>query len=161
MRRPTQQKKCVQFMRLFDQKYSVMIESHLKLWRRTLSTKTIGLLLVVPLLVSCQAFVEDPEAMKERKIATAVETCEKIHEAGKASLAEVEQIQGTFDFLINESDLEDKQKKDLKAYYRKLDMKNCDMVEVLLRYGITEAIRSLKSDQEPMQEESDYVALEQ
>ena len=138
-----------------------MIESHLKLWGRTLSTKTIGLLLVVPFLVSCQAFVETPEAMKERKIVNAIETCEKIHEAGKAQLAQVEQIQDTFDFLINESDLEDKQKKDLKGYYGKLDMKNCDMLEVLLRYGITEAIRSLESEKEPMQEESDYIALEQ
>ncbi len=138
-----------------------MIESHLKLWGRTLSSKTIGLLLVVPFLVSCQTFVETPEAMKERKIANAIETCEKIHEAGKASLEQVEQIKDTFDYLINESDLEKKHKEDLKGYYRKLDMKNCDMVEVLLRYGITEAIKSLKSEKEPMQEKSDYIALEQ
>ena len=161
MRQPTQQRECVQFLRLFEQKYSVMIEPHVKLWRRTMRARTIGLLLVVPFLVSCQAFVENPEAMKESKIATAIENCVKIHEAGKASLEQVEQIQDTFDFIINDSDLEKKHKEDLKGYYRKLDMKNCDMVEVHLRFGIRDAIRSLESEQEPVQEESDYVALEQ
>ena len=126
-----------------------------------MNNKTLGLLLVVPFLVSCQAFIENPEAVKERKISNAVETCVEIHEAGKASLSQVEQIQDTFDFIINEADLEDEHKKDLKAYYRNLDMGTCDMVEVHLRFGITEAIRKLKSDPDAEQEESDYIAIEQ
>ena len=126
-----------------------------------MNNKTIGLLLVVPFLVSCQAFVEKPESLKERKISAAVETCVKMHEVGKASLAQVEQIQGTFDYIINESDLEKERKEDLKGYYRKLDMKNCDMLEVHLRFGIRDAIRSLESGQEPVPEDGDYVALEQ
>ena len=126
-----------------------------------MNNKTFGLLLVVPFLVSCQAFVDNPETLKERKIANAVKTCVKIQEAGEASLAQVEQIQDTFDFIINGSDLEKIHKEDLKGYYRKIDMKNCDMVEVHLRFGIVEAIRSLESEHEPMEKASDYIAVEQ
>lgn len=117
------------------------------------------------LLVSCQTFRECPEsveAVKEHKIAIAVDMCLAAQDPEEEDREEEEDldhkanllVKEAFDYIIDQFDLTLEHRETLRMFYSGIDVEECEVVEAQLRLGIIQVVRSMKDElaDEPLEE---------